>query len=67
MKLSEILKDSNYKLTKFTTEQIEKLQNTILVKEIRGKDVPYVNCLVRRKKYTIKTRRSSKTTVFNGW
>jgi type I restriction enzyme M protein len=28
MKLTEILRDSNYKLTQFTTEQVETLEKT---------------------------------------
>ncbi|WP_419212591.1 N-6 DNA methylase [Maribacter sp. X9] len=49
MKLAEILKDSNYKLTQFSQEQIKKLENDLFIKEIRGVDTPYVNCLVRDK------------------
>ncbi|MDD7913789.1 hypothetical protein [Polaribacter ponticola] len=67
MKLTEILRDSNYKLTQFTTEQVENLEKTIFLKEVRGKEVPFINCLVRRKRYSIKTRRSSKTTLLNGF
>ena len=41
MKLTEILRDSNYKLTQFSLEQIEKLEMTIILKEVRGKEVPF--------------------------
>jgi len=54
MKLTEILRDSNYKLTQFSIEQIEKLEENIFLKEVRGKEVPYVNCLVRRKDIQLK-------------
>lgn len=54
MKLTEILKDSNYKLTQFTLEQVEKLEKRIFIKEVRGKEVPYINCLVRRKDIQLK-------------
>jgi len=54
MNLSEILKDSNYKLTQFTLRQITKLENTIELKEVRGKEIPFINCLVRRKAIQLK-------------
>ncbi len=54
MKLTEILRDSNYKLTQFTNQQIEQLENNIFLKEVRGKEVPFVNCLVRRKDIQLK-------------
>ena len=49
MKLAEILKDSNYKLTQFNLVEIQDLEKRIFIKEIRGKDTPYINCLVRKK------------------
>lgn len=49
MKLAEILKDSNYKLTQFNLVEIQNLENHIFLKEVRGKNIPYINCLVRKK------------------
>ena len=49
MRLSEVLKDSNYKLTQFDAEKIESLEASIEVREELGKDTPFVNCLVRKK------------------
>ncbi|MCQ0113093.1 N-6 DNA methylase [Zhouia amylolytica] len=49
MTLTDILKDSNYKLTQFQPEQIERLEATIFTKEVRGKETPYIKCLVRNK------------------
>ena len=49
MTLSEILKDSNYKLTQFSEEKIKFLEENIFTKEVKGKFVPYVKCLVRKK------------------
>jgi type I restriction enzyme M protein len=49
MKLTDILKDSNYKLTQFNDEQIMKLENSLIIKEIKGVAVPYCICLVRKK------------------
>lgn len=49
MILSDILKDSNYKLTQFSPEQIVMFEKSINIKDIKGKDTAYVNCLVRKK------------------
>lgn len=49
MKLTDILKDSNYKLTQFSQEQIAKLESQVTIKEVKGTEIPYFNCLVRRK------------------
>ena len=50
MTLTEILKDSNYKLTQFSADKIKSLEEKIIAKVINNKAVPYVNCLVRKKK-----------------
>ncbi len=49
MKLNEMLRGSNYKLTQFKLTQIEKLEEAVFLKEVRGKKEPFVKCLVRRK------------------
>jgi type I restriction enzyme M protein len=49
MILSEILKDSNYKLTQFSQEQIVMFEESINIKDNKGKDSAYVTCLVRKK------------------
>lgn len=49
MKLSDILKDSNYSLSQFDFEKIEALEEKIKVKEVRGKETPFVYCIVRKK------------------
>jgi len=49
MTLAEVLKDSNYKLTQFSAEKVKFLEENITVRETRGKDTPYINCLVRKK------------------
>lgn len=54
MKLIEILKDSKYKLTQFTQEQISQLEDSIFTKEVRGKLSPFVKCLVRNKDIQLK-------------
>jgi len=47
--LNEILKDSAYKLTQFSAAQIQTLESSITVKDMRGKATPYAICLVRNK------------------
>ena len=47
--LAHLLKDSNYKLTQFTTEQITELEQQVFLKKIREKESPYIKCLVRQK------------------
>ncbi len=49
MTLSKILRDSNYKLTQFSEEKIKFLEENIFTKEVKGKTVPYIKCLVRKK------------------
>jgi len=50
MKLTEILKDSDYKLTQFDQDKIERLEAKIFIEEVRGKNVPFVNCIGRNNK-----------------
>ncbi len=54
MTLTDILKDSKYKLSQFSEKQITKLEKSIFIKEVRGKKQPYVTCLVRRKEIQLK-------------
>lgn len=49
MTIAEILKDSNYKLTQFSQEQIEKLEKSIITKTSKDKEIYYTTCLVRKK------------------
>lgn len=49
MTLAEILKDTNFKLTQFSPDKIKALEESIVRREIKDKDVPYINCLVRKK------------------
>ncbi|MFT5602664.1 MAG: type I restriction enzyme M protein [Flavobacteriales bacterium] len=49
MTLSEILKDSVYKLSQFQDSKIEALEASISLKETKSGYVPYINCLVRGK------------------
>jgi len=49
MNLTDILKDSNYKLAQFSDDQIERLEKRITIRESRGTNAPYVSCLIRKK------------------
>lgn len=49
MNLSDILKDSAYKLTQFKPTQIAALEAGITLKTTDKATTPYVNCLVRGK------------------
>lgn len=49
IKLSDLLRDSNYKLTQFKTTQIEALESSIFMKETARGIVPYIKCIVRDK------------------
>lgn len=49
MTLTDLLKDSNYRLTQFSEDQISRLEKSISLREVRGTQTPYVLCLVRNK------------------
>ena len=49
MTLNEILKNTNYDDTQFSNEEKQSLENSIIIKNIKGIDVPYTVCLVRKK------------------
>tara|TARA_Y100000310_G_scaffold334999_1_gene416002 strand:- start:3343 stop:4023 length:681 start_codon:yes stop_codon:yes gene_type:complete len=54
MTLAQILRDSSYKLTQFSHSQIDRLEQSIIVKESKGKKIPYVTCLVRKTQIQLK-------------
>lgn len=54
MTLSEILRDTDYKLNQFTAKHIRALEKNIFLKESRGKQLPYVVCAVRGKEIQLK-------------
>lgn len=47
--LSAILKDSNYKLSQFSTNQVAKLESQISEKVVKGKTNYYLTCRIRNK------------------
>lgn len=52
--LQTILKDSNYNLSLFSGEEIEELRQKVLIKEARGKETPFIKCVVRDKEIQLK-------------
>ena len=53
MKLQQILKDSNYKLTQFSQDMIEALENRVIEKDSKGKITYKVMCLIRQKEINL--------------
>jgi type I restriction enzyme M protein len=49
MKLADILRDSNYKLSQFEMAEIERLEQSITLKTTKSGEVPYTICLARQK------------------
>ena len=49
MNVKEIIKSSDYDLSQFDSDKIADLEDRIKVKEQKGKPVPYVFCIVRKK------------------
>jgi type I restriction enzyme M protein len=49
MNLANILKDSDYKLSQFTAEEIDSLEQAVILKQTKSGEAPYVSCLIRHK------------------
>jgi len=50
MTLAEILRDSDYKQAQFNLIQIHEFEKRIIIRpDSKGKDIPYIKCLVRNK------------------
>lgn len=47
--IADILKDSNYSLTQFEEHEVQSFNDSIIVKEVKGKPASYVKCVVRQK------------------
>ncbi len=52
--IQTILKDSNYHLSLFREDEIEDLRGGIIVKTTKGKEAPFVRCIVRDKEVQLK-------------
>ena len=52
--VATILKDSNYHLGLFSTKEVEDLRQKIFTKKYRGKERPFVRCIIRDKDIQLK-------------
>ena len=52
--IQTILKDSNYQLNLFEDHEIKALRDKIIVKTYRGKETPFIDCIVRDKEVQLK-------------
>ena len=52
--IQTIFKDSNYSLELFTDAEVQTLREKIFHKNVRGKETPYVQCLIRRREVQVK-------------
>lgn len=52
--IQTILKDSSYHLALFTESEIEALRENIFIKPTRGKDTPFIKCIVRDRNIQLK-------------
>lgn len=52
--IQTILKDSNYDLALFSVGEIESLRKEVFTKTTRGKETPYIKCIVREKDIQLK-------------
>lgn len=54
MLLNDLFKNTNYDDTLFSDEAKRYVENAIVLRNVRGKDVPYITCLVRGKEIALK-------------
>lgn len=52
--IQTVLRDSNYHLSLFREDEIEELRAGIIVKTTKGKEAPFVRCIVRDKEVQLK-------------
>ncbi len=52
--IQTILKDSNYDLALFSADEIESLRQQVFTKTTRGKETPFIKCIVREKDIQLK-------------
>ena len=52
--IQTILKDSNYHLALFSSNEIEALRESVFTKTTRGKETPYIKCIIRNKDIQLK-------------
>ncbi len=49
MTISEILKNTSYDTSMFSDSAIKAIEENVFMKEVRGKNVPHISCLIRKK------------------
>ena len=49
MTISELLKNTSYDTSMFSDSAIKAIEDNVFLKEVRGKDVPHITCLIRNK------------------
>ena len=49
MNISEVLKNTSYDTSMFSDSAIKAIEDNVFLKEVRGKDVPHITCLIRNK------------------
>ncbi|MCK4823204.1 type I restriction enzyme HsdR N-terminal domain-containing protein, partial [bacterium] len=52
--IQTILRDSNYHLSLFTKDEIDAIRDKVFIKQVRGKESPFVTCIVRDKDVQLK-------------
>ena len=52
--IQTVLKDSDYHLTFFAENEIDALRDKVFIKRHRGKETPFINCVVRDRKIQLK-------------
>lgn len=52
--IQTVLKDSKYHLSLFREDEIEELRDGIIVRTTKGKEAPFVRCVVRDKEVQLK-------------
>lgn len=52
--IQNILRDSEYHLSLFSEKEIDALREKIVIKESRGKEIPFVACIIREKEIQLK-------------
>ena len=49
MTISELIKNTSYDTSMFSDSAIKAIEDNVFLKEVRGKDVPHITCLIRNK------------------
>ena len=52
--LQSILKDSNYSLSLFSSKEIGELRMEIFTKQVKNKETPFIECVIRNKEIQLK-------------